>query len=120
VRAGRTARLYSRLSDVSRSVLARWDELPLEKVTEMVARKVVAGAGLVLTQAYFKRGAIVPRHARPAETAVYVLQGAVRLHVDGEALTVREGEVLIVPRGASRQAEALDDTFLMTVMAQPE
>jgi quercetin dioxygenase-like cupin family protein len=35
--------------------------------------------------------------------------------VDGEDVTVREGEVLVVPAGASHQAETLDDTFVLTV-----
>ena len=98
-----------------RPLHARWDEQPLEKVTEMVARKVIAGVDLVLTQAYLKRGAIVPLHTQPAETAVYVLQGALRVHVALEPSTVREGDVLVVPAAVPRQAEALDDTFLLSV-----
>jgi quercetin dioxygenase-like cupin family protein len=98
-----------------RSVLARWDQLPLDKVTEMVSRKVITGRDLVITQAYFKRGVIVPVHADPFEAALYVLQGALRAQVDGDAATVREGDVLVIPAGAVRQAEALDDTFLMIV-----
>ena len=81
----------------------------------MVARKVITGAHLVMTQAYFKRGAIVPVHAVDRETAIYVLQGALRAQIATEFTTVREGDVLIVPSGVARQAEALDDTFLLTV-----
>ncbi len=98
-----------------RFVLARWDELALDKVTEMVARKLVAGSELVMAQAYVKRGAIVPAHTQPRESTIYVLQGALRVHVDAEPITVREGDVLIVPAAVTRQAEALDDTFLLTV-----
>ena len=94
--------------------LSRWDELPLEKITEMVARKVVARGPVVLAQAYFKKGAVVPLHAHPADVAVYVLQGALRAHVDREDVTVREGEVLIIPADAAHQVESLDDTFVMT------
>ena len=93
----------------------RWDDLPLDKVTEMVARKVISGAHLVMTQAYFKRGAVVPVHVVDRETAIYVLQGALRAQIDTEWMTVREGDVLIVPSGAARQTEALDDTFLLSV-----
>ena len=100
-----------------RVLLYRWDELSLDKVTEMVARKVISGARLALTQAYFKRGALVPVHVHPSETMNYVLQGALRAQVDAEVVTVREGEVLVVPAGAARQAEALDDTFLLTFTA---
>jgi len=94
--------------------LYRWDELPLDKVTEMVARKVIASPHSTLTQAYFKKGAVVPRHVHATDLLIYVLQGALRSQVDGEDVTVREGEVLIVPGGAPHQAECLDDTFVLT------
>jgi quercetin dioxygenase-like cupin family protein len=93
----------------------RWDDLALDKVTEMVARKDIRGAHLVMTQAYFKRGAVVPIHTIDRETAIYVLQGALRAYLDAEVVTVREGDVLVVPSGSARQTEALDDTFLLSV-----
>jgi quercetin dioxygenase-like cupin family protein len=98
-----------------RAALSRWDDLALEKVTEMIAKKVIAGARDVLIQAYLKRGALVPLHAHPAEQMVYVLQGALLTVVDGATLTVREGEVLCIPAGSPHQVEALDDTFVMTM-----
>jgi quercetin dioxygenase-like cupin family protein len=94
--------------------LCRWDELPLEKVTEMVARKVIASGPSTLTQIYLKKGAIVPTHAHANDLVVYVLQGALRAHLDREDVTVREGDVLIVPAGMPHQTESLDDTFVMT------
>jgi quercetin dioxygenase-like cupin family protein len=97
-----------------RAALSRWDDLALEKVTEMIARKVIAGEREVLIQAYLKRGALVPLHAHSAEQMVYVLQGAILAVVDGAPFTVREGEVLRVPAGSAHQVEALDDTFVMT------
>ncbi len=97
----------------------RWDELPLEKITEMVARKTIAGAQAVLAQSYLKKGALVQQHAHPGEQFIYVLQGALRAVLDGEETTVHEGEVLQVPAGAAHQAEALDDTFVMTVTGSP-
>jgi quercetin dioxygenase-like cupin family protein len=72
-----------------------------------------------MAQAYFKRGAIVPMHADAGETTIYVLQGALRVHVEADLVTVREGDLLIVPSGANHQAEALDDTFLLTVRSAP-
>jgi quercetin dioxygenase-like cupin family protein len=95
--------------------LYRWDDLPLEKVTDMVARKTVAGVHHTLVQSYLKKGALVPRHAHAGEQMIYVLQGVLRASVDGEDVTVREGEVLQVPAGASHQLEALDDTFVLDV-----
>jgi quercetin dioxygenase-like cupin family protein len=99
----------------ARALLFRWDALELQKVTEMIARKVIEGAEETLAQAYLKKGALIPRHAHPSEQMIYVLQGAVRAWVDGEEITVREGEVLQVPAHLSHQAEALDDTFVLDV-----
>jgi quercetin dioxygenase-like cupin family protein len=98
--------------------LFRWDELALEKVTEMVARKTIAGAEHTLVQSYLKKGALVPTHAHPHTQLIYVLQGALRALVSGEEVTVREGEVLEVPAAAPHQAEALDDTFVLDIRRQ--
>lgn len=97
--------------------LSRWDEIALDKVTEMLSRKTVSGARQTLVQAYVKRGCVVPRHAHAAEQMTYVLQGAVRFLVEGEEITVRDGEVLRIPPGVPHQAEALDDTFEVDVFS---
>src|SRR5436190_21154009 len=91
--------------------LHRRDEIALEKVTEMLSRKVVAGDREMLVQIYVKRGCLVPMHAHASEQMTYVLQGALKFLVGGEDITVREGEVLHIPAGVEHQAEALEDTF---------
>ena len=101
-----------------RIAVYRWDELPLEKITEMVARKSIIGARDVLAQSYLKKGALVAQHVHPDEQLIYVLQGALRALVDGEETTLREGEVLQVPAGVAHQVEALDDTFVLSITAR--
>jgi quercetin dioxygenase-like cupin family protein len=91
--------------------LHRWDEIALEKVTEMLSRKIVAGEREMLVQVYVKRGCLVPMHAHDSEQMTYVLQGSLRFLVAGEEITVREGEVLHIPSGVAHQSEALEDTF---------
>jgi quercetin dioxygenase-like cupin family protein len=91
--------------------LHRWDEIALEKVTELLSRKIVTGDREMLVQAYVKRGCLVPMHAHQSEQMVYVLQGALKFLVGGDEITVREGEVLHIPSGVEHQAEALEDTF---------
>ena len=97
--------------------LHRWDEIALEKVTEMISQKIVAGEREMLAQIYLKRGALVPMHAHESEQMTYILQGALRFLVDGEEIIVREGEVLHVPSGAHHQAEAIEDTFELDVFS---
>lgn len=97
--------------------LHRWDEIALEKVTEMLSRKVVSGEREMLVQVYIKRGCLVPLHAHESEQMTYVLQGALKFLVAGEEITVREGEVLLIPSGVQHQAEALEDTFELDVFS---
>ena len=96
-------------------MLFRWEDLPLDKVTEMVARKAIAGGEQLLVQTYLKKGALTPLHVHESEQLIYVLQGAIAARVDDEMVTVREGDVLLVPAGAGHQAEALDDTFVLHI-----
>lgn len=98
----------------------RWDELPLEKVTEMVSRKVMTGRRQILAQVHLKRGAHVPVHVHESEQMVYVLQGGLACTVAGQEMTVMEGGVLPVAARTRHQAVALDDTFLLVIHAQAE
>ena len=91
--------------------LHRWDEIALEKVTEMISRKIVTGEREMVAQVYLKKGALVPMHSHESEQMTYVLQGALKFLIRGEEITVREGEVLHIPSWVEHQAEALDDTF---------
>ena len=98
--------------------IQRWDELDLEKVTEMVSRKIVTGDSLTLAQVYLKRGAHVPLHVHDEEQMVYVLKGRERWLVAGQEMVVIQGEVLRVPSGVMHQAEALDDTFQISILSE--
>ena len=99
--------------------LHRWDEIALEKVTEMLSRKIITGEREMLTQIYLKRGCLVPNHSHESEQMTYVLQGALKFLIGGEEITVREGEVLHIPANARHQAEALDDTFQLDIFSPP-
>ena len=89
----------------------RWDEIALEKITEMMSQKIIVGEREMLAQIYLKRGALVPMHAHDSEQMTYILQGALKFLVGGEEITVREGEVLHIPSGMPHQAEALEAPF---------
>jgi quercetin dioxygenase-like cupin family protein len=99
--------------------LHRWDEIALEKVTEMLSRKIVSGDREMLVQVYIRRGCQVPMHSHESEQMTYVLQGALKFLVAGDEITVREGEVLHIPSGVAHQAEAIEDTFELDVFSPP-
>jgi len=102
----------------------RWDELALEKITEMVSRKVIAGRRHTFSQIWLKRGALAARHVHDGEQSAYVLDGALRVQVSDPAapeapmneVIVRAGEVIVIPAGAPHQVEALDDALVIRIL----
>jgi len=92
-----------------------WDEIPLDKVTEMVSRKEICADGAGLSQTYLKKGALVPLHAHEASQWVYVLQGVLAVTIGSDVQVLREGEVLRISARTEHQAEAMEDTFVLDV-----
>jgi quercetin dioxygenase-like cupin family protein len=90
-----------------------WDEIPLDKVTEMVSRKEICADGDGVAQTYLKKGALVPLHAHEAAQWVYVLQGVLAVTIGTDVQVLREGEVLRISPRTEHQAEALEDTFVL-------
>ena len=100
----------------------RWEDLPREKVTDLLDRRLICGERMMLAHVYLKKGCIVPAHSHENEQLTYVLEGALRfwLGEDGsEELVVRGGEVLVIPANLRHKAEALEDTLDVDVFCPP-
>ena len=100
----------------------RWDDMPKERVTDQIDRRLIVGERMMLAHVYLAKGSIVPRHAHHNEQLTYILQGALRFHIgeDGaEEIIVRAGEVLVIPSNVPHQAEALEDTLDVDVFSPP-
>jgi quercetin dioxygenase-like cupin family protein len=100
----------------------RWDDMPKEKVTDMIDRRVITSDRMMLAHVYLAKGSIVPRHSHENEQLTYILQGALKFWIgeDGaQELTVRAGEVLVIPSNVPHRAEALEDTLDVDVFNPP-
>jgi quercetin dioxygenase-like cupin family protein len=100
----------------------RWSETPLERVTDVIDRKLITGDGIMLAHVFLKKGAIVPRHQHHNEQFTYIIDGALkfRLGEDGsEEITIHAGEVLHIPSNVWHEAEALEDTLDMDIFNPP-
>jgi quercetin dioxygenase-like cupin family protein len=100
----------------------RWDEMPKEKVTDQISRRLVTGQAMMLAHVYLDKGAIVPKHQHHNEQLTYILKGALRFWIGDDqkqVLDVREGEVLHIPSNVWHKAEALDDTLDVDVFSPP-
>src|SRR3954466_7904199 len=100
----------------------RWDDMPVEEVSDQLGRRLITGNKMMLTHVYLKKGCIVPQHSHDNEQLTYILEGALHFWIGDEGeeeVTVRKGEVLVIPSNVKHKAEALEDTLDVDVFCPP-
>ncbi len=106
----------------SRVRLFTWEDMPRERVTDALSRRLITGERMMLAQVYLDKGCIVPRHSHENEQLTYILEGSLRFWIgeDGqEELVVRAGQVLHIPSNVPHMAEALEETLDVDVFSPP-
>lgn len=109
-------------SDTGEARHIRWDDMPKEKLSNFIDRRMVTGDKAMLTHVYIKKGGIVPLHHHENEQITYILEGALKFWVgseDAEPIVVRAGEVLVLPSNLPHKAEALEDTLDVDIFTPP-
>ena len=99
-----------------------WNDMPKERVNDRLDRRLITGERMMLAHVYLKKGCIVPLHSHDNEQLTYILEGALKFWIgdDGEEeLTLRAGEVLVIPSNVKHKAEALEDTLDVDVFCPP-
>ena len=100
----------------------RWEDLPAEQLKGGLTRRLITSERMMIAHVYFKKGADVPQHSHENEQITYILEGALHfwLGANGEReLTVRAGEVLVIPSHLPHRALALEDTLDVDVFNPP-
>jgi quercetin dioxygenase-like cupin family protein len=100
----------------------RWNDMPKEKVNDLLDRRLVTGDRMMLAHVYLKKGCIVPRHQHENEQLTYILEGALHFWIgeDGKKeIVIRAGEVLHIPSNVWHKAEAIEDTLDVDVFSPP-
>ena len=100
----------------------RWEDMPKERVTDAIDRRLVTGDRMMLAHVYLEKGAIVPKHSHDNEQITYILEGALHFWIGEngeEELDLRAGEVLHIPSNVPHKAEALEDTLDVDVFSPP-
>src|SRR6476469_2182425 len=99
----------------------RWDDMPKERVTDLLERRLITGDRMMLAHVYLEKGCIVPQHSHENEQLTYILSGALKFWIGEEMkeVTVRAGEVLVIPSNVLHKAEALEDTLDVDIFDPP-
>jgi len=100
----------------------RWDDMPAEPLKGGISRKLITGERAMIAHVYFKKGDDVPQHSHDNEQVTYILSGALKFWFGprGEQeLTVRAGEVVVIPSNVPHRAVALEDTLDVDIFCPP-
>jgi quercetin dioxygenase-like cupin family protein len=99
-----------------------WDDMPKERLNDLLERRLITGDRMMLTHVYLKKGCVVPRHSHENEQITYVLEGMLRFWIgeDGaDVIDIGPGEVLHIPSNVLHKAEALEDTLDVDIFSPP-
>jgi quercetin dioxygenase-like cupin family protein len=110
------------VTDARSATWYRWDDMPKERVSDTLQRRLITGERMMLAHVYLDKGTIVPKHAHDNEQLTYILEGALRFWLGDEGereLVVSAGEVLYIPSNLPHKAEALEDTLDVDVFSPP-
>jgi quercetin dioxygenase-like cupin family protein len=87
-----------------------FEKMELEKLSPQITRQMLNGEDATLAQIILARGAIVPRHSHRSEQFSMIVSGALKFFFDDKEVTVRAGEIILIPANVPHKAEALEDT----------
>ena len=100
----------------------RWSDMPKEKVSDTLDRRLITGDRIMLSHVYLKKGSIVPKHSHENEQITYILEGGLRFWIGGDEsqlIDVMAGDVLHIPANVFHKAEALEDTLDVDIFSPP-
>lgn len=80
-------------------------------MSDVISRKIFTGEKAMLSQVFLKKDAVVPLHQHDSEQITWIMEGALKFELEGKEVTVRKGELLLIPSNVPHRAVALEDTI---------
>lgn len=82
----------------------------------MIRQVLAHNDRLMLIRHFFDKGWVGTRHSHPHEQLVYIIQGKMRVEIDGkQPFEVAAGESFVVDGGVEHQATALEKSEVLDV-----
>jgi quercetin dioxygenase-like cupin family protein len=96
-----------------------WNQIKAEEVTSSQWKKSLDAENLEVSMVELLEGARTTAQTLSTEQVILVLQGALRVQVRSEEVTVRASQMLAVPPYAEYSALALKTTSFVSVCTRP-
>lgn len=89
--------------------LLAWAAVKKEVLNDKMWRRIITGEKAMLAEISIAEGGVVPLHHHESEQLSYCLEGALKFEIEGKEITVRPGEVLVIPSNVPHSAVAVED-----------
>jgi len=94
-------------------------DLPQEKVTDQISRRVLIGEKEMIVWWSMKAGAHAAAHRHPHEQMFWMISGRMDFRLGGERRTCGPGDLAVVPGGVEHEAWFVEDTEVIDVFSPP-
>ena len=92
---------------------------PAWQQSDRNAKTFVKEDDLRVVLTVLKQGAIVKEHRAPGTAVVQALSGRIRLRIEGRAVELSSGEVVVLERSLPHDVEALEESAFAITIAWP-
>jgi unsaturated pyranuronate lyase len=93
--------------------------LPEEKVTDKISRRILVGDKEMVVWWSMTAGAHAAAHQHPHEQIFWVLKGTMEFRLGDEKRTCRVGDMGVIPGGVEHEAWFPEDTEVIDVFSPP-
>jgi len=94
-------------------------ELEFQDLAEGVKIQVIPGERMTMVVFSLKNGAPIPEHSHPHEQMGMVMEGKVKMIIDGKEQIVRPGSAWHIPSNVVHSGGLEDDTVVIEVFSPP-
>lgn len=93
------------------AIKTSWNEIKKEQLSDTITRKFIYGEKVMASYLEIKKGSVVPEHHHESEQITWILEGELLFEIDGKEISVKAGEVLVIPSQKPHKATAMVDTI---------
>lgn len=97
-----------------------WDSFEKKFMPKVTEEHIPSGERVLLESLEVEKGRRVKGEAASGELMICMLRGAWRMKIAESELTVLDNEAVIIPRGFSHSAEAIEDSFALQILSDGE
>jgi quercetin dioxygenase-like cupin family protein len=108
-------KVFLKDADIPKLPIRGADGVKFDNVDVMIKLLMVADR-MFMVKAYFKKGAVVPKHVHQDHSTIVCLQeGKLRVHIGDQTFLAKPGDVWQHPRGVPHNHEVLEDSHVIEI-----